>query len=175
MKRRQPKAIDAVSNGVLAAIAGTVAMDTLWYRRYRHTGGTDNFLAWESSAGTDSYEQAAAPAQVGKRVVEGLMQTELPPYTARAMNNLVHWATGLAWGTVHGVLAGSARRPRAAYGLATGALAWGTSYATLAPAKIYKPIWQYPAAVLWSDLSAHLVFGLGLGAAFRLLSDRSAA
>jgi hypothetical protein len=173
MKQAHLTAIDAIASGVVAGVAGTTAMDALWYRRYKHNGGNDSFLAWESSAGTENYEQAAAPAQVGKRVVEGFLQTELPPRTARAMNNVVHWATGLAWGTVHGVLAGSTRRPRAAYGLATGALAWGASYATLTPAKVYKPIWQYPAAVLWKDLSAHLVFGLGVGAAFRLLADRN--
>ena len=175
MNRTQQTTIEGIRNGVLAGVAGTVAMDTLWYRRYKRDGGADGFLAWESSAGTEGYEQAAAPAQVGKRVVEALLQTELPPSTARAMNNLVHWGTGLAWGTVHALLAGSARRQGVTKGLATGALAWGTSYATLAPAKVYKPIWQYPPAVLWKDLSAHLVFGLGVGAAFRVLADRSAA
>jgi hypothetical protein len=40
----------------------------------------------------------------------------------------------------------------------------------LAPAKLYKPIWEYPRSVLWKDLSAHLAYGLGTGAAFRALS-----
>jgi hypothetical protein len=40
----------------------------------------------------------------------------------------------------------------------------------LAPAGVYKPMWEYPLDVLWKDLSAHLVFGLGTGLAFRALA-----
>jgi hypothetical protein len=163
--------IAAIAKGALAGIAGTLAMDLLWYARYRRGGGEDSFYDWEFSAGTTNYEQAAAPAQVGKRLVEGYLQTELPERTARAMNNAVHWATGTLWGAVHGVLAASnGHVPEAPLGLATGGVAWGSSYAMLAPAKLYKPIWEYPRSVLWKDLSAHLAYGLGTGAAFRALS-----
>ena len=127
-------------------------------------------MDWELSSGTASYDEAAAPAQVSKRLVEGYLQTELPPRSARTMTNAVHWATGLMWGTAHGVLAGSTARRRIAAGLATGATAWVASYAMLAPAKLYKPMWEYPPEVLWKDLSAHLVYGLGTGAAFRALA-----
>lgn len=41
----------------------------------------------------------------------------------------------------------------------SGATAWAASYAMLTPAGIYKPISEYPPAVLWQDFSAHLVFG----------------
>jgi hypothetical protein len=162
--------IGSMLTGALAGAAGTIAMDLLWYFRYKRDGGEDKFLDYELSSGTTSYEQAAAPAQVGKRVVEGYLQTELPPRTARAMNNTVHWATGLLWGTAHGVLAGSTTRRRISVGLATGATAWAASYAMLAPAKLYKPMWEYPPDVLWKDLSAHLIYGLGTGAAFRALA-----
>jgi hypothetical protein len=162
--------LDLIMAGVLAGAAGTLAMDLLWYLRYKRDGGEDSFLDWELSSGTASYEQASAPAQVGKRLVEGYLQTELPPHTARAMNNAVHWATGLLWGTAHGVLAGSTAKRRTSAGLATGAAAWAASYAMLAPAKLYKPMWEYPTGVLWKDLSAHLIYGLGTGAAFRALT-----
>jgi hypothetical protein len=145
-------------------------MDLLWYRRYRRDGGEDGFLDWELSAGTTSYEQAGAPAQVGKRVVEGYLQRELPPESARAMNNAVHFLTGASWGVAHGVLTTPRGSPRAVYGLATGVAAWAASYAMLAPAGLYKPMREYPRGVLWKDLSAHLVFGLGTGVAFRALA-----
>ena len=170
MLKRKPTAIGALSRGALAGVAGTIAMDLLLYRRYKRDGGTDGLFDWEFSSGTESYEHAAAPAHVGKRIVEGYLQTELEPQTARSMNNAVHWATGVAWGLAHGALIGSVSSPRARYGLATGTLAWTGSYALLAPAGLYQPIWKYPAAVLAKDLSAHLVFGLGTGAAFRALS-----
>jgi hypothetical protein len=165
-----------VRNGVIAGIVGTAAMDLLWYRRYRRDGGQDGLLDWEFSAGTESYEDAGVPAQVGKRVVEGALQTELEPGTARTMNNVVHWATGIGWGTLHAVLLASAKRePRVAYGFATGTSAWAASYAMLAPMKLYKPIWEYPPSVLGKDLSAHLVYGLGAGGAFFALARRSRA
>ena len=150
-------------------------MDLLLYRRYKRGGGTDGLLDWEFSAGTDGYEQAAAPAHVGKRLVEGYLQTELDPQTARHMNNAVHWATGVAWGVTHGVPAGSASSSRARYGLATGVVAWAASYAMLAPAGLYQPIWKYPVSVLANDLSGHLVFGLGAGVAFKVLDRRRAS
>jgi hypothetical protein len=172
-KRCPPTPLAAIAEGALAGIAGTLAMDLLWYARYRRNGGKDNFYDWEFSTGVTNYEQAAAPAQVGRRLVEGYLQTELPDSTARVMNNAVHWATGAFWGTAHGVVAASmGNRPRASLGLGTGVVAWSSSYATLAPAKLYKPIWEYPPSVLWKDLSAHLIFGLGTGAAFRALSSR---
>ena len=160
----------AIVRGALAGLVGTLAMDLLWYRRYRGDGGDDGFLDWEFSAGTTSYEQAGAPAQVGKRVVEGYLQRELSDESARTMNNAVHVITGVAWGTLHGIATASMGRTRTIDGLATGATAWAASYATLAPAGVYKPIWKYPPAVLWKDLSAHLVFGLGTGLAFRALA-----
>jgi hypothetical protein len=91
---------------------------------------------------------------VGKRVVEGYLQRELPPESARAMNNAVHFLTGVSWGVVHGILATPKGSARAAFGLATGAAAWAASYAILAPAGLYKPMREYPREVLWKDLRA---------------------
>ena len=170
MLRRKATPLSAIVRGTLAGVAGTVAMDLLLYRRYKRGGGTDGLFDWEFSAGTENYEQAAAPAHVGKRIVEGYLQTELAPGTARSMNNAVHWSTGLGWGLAHGILAGSAARPRASYGLVTGTAAWAASYAALAPTGLYQPMWKYPRSVLANDLSAHLVFGFATGAVFRALT-----
>lgn len=157
--------LKASTKGAVAGLVGTLAMDAVWYRRYRRDGGEDGFVAWETSAGTESYDEAGAPAQVGKRIAEAALHRDLPPSSARTMNNVVHLATGAGWGAAHGL---AARRrdalPRTA-GLLTGAAAWGTSYALLAPAGVYKPIWAYPLSVLWKDLSAHLVFGAATGVA----------
>lgn len=165
----------ALVRGAAAGLAGTLAMDALWYRRYRRGGGTDGFLDWELSAATKSYEQAGAPAQVGKRIVEGYLQRELPPASAGMMNNAVHLLTGVAWGATHAIVTTSTPAPRAASGPLTGATAWAASYAMLAPAGIYEPVSDYPPAALWQDLSAHLVFGLATGIAFAALTGRRTA
>lgn len=165
--------ISAILKGVAAGLVGTLAMDLVWYSRYRQSGGEQSFVEWDLASGVDDYENAPAPAQVGKRIVEGFFATELDAKTARSMTNFVHWATGAGWGTGHGVVHGSMPAPSALTGILTGVGAWATSYATLAPAGIYKPIWEYDAATLWKDLSAHLVFGLATGITFRLLVRRN--
>lgn len=170
MKHDTP--IGSILKGALAGAAGMVAMDLVWYKRYRSGGGDQTFAEWEFSSGLDGYDSAPAPAQVGKRVVEGILDLKLDPGTAGAMNNIVHWGTGLGWGAVHGIVAGSLSKPRAVIGLLTGGGAWLASYAALAPLGLYKPIWEYDAQTLWKDLSAHLAFGAGLGIVYRAISRR---
>lgn len=159
----------ALIRGVLAGAAGTAAMDAVWYARYRRDGGEDPFLAWEFSSGMD-WDSAPAPAQVGRRVAEGFLQRELPASAAAPMNNAVHWATGLGWGAMFGLLAGSRRSPRLRSGIRLGVTAWAAGYAVLPLAGLYEPMWKYDPKTLWKDLSAHLAFGTGTAAAFRLLS-----
>jgi hypothetical protein len=164
--------VGAVLAGLLAGAAGTAIMDGVWYARYRRDGGTSGFADWETAAGLDGFQDAPAPAQLGKRVAEGLLQRELKPRTARLMTNVVHWGYGLAWGAAYGIVAGSTRRPKAAYGLVFGLVVWSTDYVVLPPTGIYKPIWQYDAKTLWKDASAHLAFGVGTAATFKLLARR---
>jgi hypothetical protein len=164
--------IGAVVGGMLAGAAGTVIMDGVWYARYRRDGGTSGFLEWETASGLDRFEDAPAPAQVGRRVLEGLLQRELKPGSVRLVTNVVHWGYGLAWGAAYGIVAGSTRRPRASYGLLFGPIVWSTGYLVLPPTGIYKPIGQYDARTLWKDASAHLAFGVGTAATFKLLAGR---
>lgn len=169
--RSKVSPLAAVLKGAVAGIGGTAAMDLLMWQRYRSEGGSDRFLAWEFSAGLASYDGAPAPAQIGRRILEGYLQTELPAGTARLMNNTVHLATGVQWGVVHGILAGSSGRSGALSAARTGITAWLASYALLAPAGLYQPIWTYPPPVLAKDASAHLVFGLGVAATFMVLAN----
>jgi hypothetical protein len=76
--RRQPLTpLAAVVGGILATAVGTVCMDAVRYVRYRRDGGEDTPLEWEF-APADSWAQAPDPGQVGKRVIEGFTQRELP-------------------------------------------------------------------------------------------------
>jgi hypothetical protein len=165
----RPTPIGAVIRGAVAGAIGTAAMDAVWYARYRHGGGPLGPIAWDLSEGLEDWESAPAPAQVGKRVVEGFLQRPLKPERARAMNNLVHWAYGISWGAAYGVAAGSLRDPKARLGLLFGPAVWSTAYVVLPPSGLYEPITSYDAATLWKDASAHLAFGLGTALAFRWL------
>ncbi len=164
-----PTPIGVIARGLISGALGTAAMDLVQYRRYRRGGGSQSLPDWEFSAGLDDWAEAAAPAQVGRRIVEGLFQVELAPRWARSANNAMHWAYGLMWGAQYSVVAGSAPVPRVAYGLLLAPVAWGSGYVVLPLAKLYQPIWEYDAATLAKDLSAHVVYGLTTAAAFRAL------
>jgi hypothetical protein len=159
----------AIAGGLLAGAIGTVSMDTVRYVKYRRGGGHDSALAWEFGP-VDSWEQAPDPGQVTKRLIEGFTQREIPDRWAWLTSTLTHWAYGSAAGALYGVLAGSMRRPHALYGLPFGATVWVSGYVVLPEAGLYKPIWDYDAKTLASDLSAHLAYGAGTGAAFWLFT-----
>ena len=91
MSDTPPTPVSAVVRGLLAGAVGTAAMDALLFARYRRGGGETRFADWEFSAGLNGWEDAPAPAHVGKRLVEGLFDIELPPQRARLVNNVTHW------------------------------------------------------------------------------------
>jgi len=160
----------AVVKGLLAGAIGTAAMDLVMYLRYRKDGGEQTFVEWESSAGLDDWEQAAAPAQLGKRIFESFFQRELSAEWARTTNNVMHWSYGSMAGAQYAIAAGSVSAPWIRSGIVLGTTVWGSSYVVLPAAKLYKPIWKYDTATLAKDLSAHLAYGLTAAAAFRVLA-----
>ncbi|MGH2706500.1 MAG: hypothetical protein ACRDJ4_15860 [Actinomycetota bacterium] len=164
----------AVLRGLLAGAAGTAAMDLLWFARYRRDGGESGLLDWEFTVGVDDWEKAPVPAKVGKRIAESLLRRELAPKYAPITNNVVHWGQGLLWAALFGIAAGATAAPRVVFGLAFGPLVWSSAYVVLPPTGLYKPIWQYDAATLWKDFSAHLVYGVVTAAVFRALAGPGA-
>jgi hypothetical protein len=165
-----PTPLGAIGRGLIAGAVGTAAMDALLFARYRRGGGAIGFRDWEFSSGVSGWDDAPAPAHVGKRLVEGLFATELPGSKARLVNNVTHWAFGVLNGIQYGIVASSLREPRVRYGLPFGASVWATGYVVLPAAKLYEPIWKYDAKTLANDLSAHLVYGLTTASGLRLLS-----
>ncbi len=158
-----------VTRGIAASALGTLSMDLFLYRRYKRDGGATGLYAWESSAGLAGWEDAPAPAKVGKRMIETVTRRELSPRYARLVNNVTHWGYGMSAGAPFGVLAGLAASPKLRYGLPFGAGVWATGYAVLPALGVYRPIWEYDVETLAKDLSAHLVYGIGTAAAFRVL------
>ncbi|MGP7997275.1 MAG: hypothetical protein ACLPKI_08140 [Streptosporangiaceae bacterium] len=159
----------AVAGGVLAGAVGTVCLDAVQYMRYRRGGGTDTPLEWEF-APVGTWAEAPAPGQVARRVVEGFTQRELPDRWAWLISTIMHWGYGSSAGAAYGVLAGSLRRPHPWYGVPFGAVVWATGYVILPEGGLYKPIWEYDAKTLTEDLTAHLAYGAGTGAAFWLFA-----
>ncbi|MDQ3177638.1 MAG: hypothetical protein M3Q72_08840, partial [Actinomycetota bacterium] len=90
--------------GVAAGAVATLAMDLVWYRRFREGGGDASFSEWALTSSATSFDEAPAPAQVGKLVADAV-GVELPTSSIAAANTVVHWATGSSWGAVGGVAA----------------------------------------------------------------------
>lgn len=155
--------------GVVAGVLGTLAMDLLWWRRYRDGGGEDGFADWEFATGVDSFDNASAPGQVGQRVA-GLLGVELPDETAGTTTNVVHWLTGAGYGIAH-ELVHDGGNPLLR-GAATGVGAFANSYTTLGAMGVYEPIWEYDAGTLRGDLTAHVLFGVTTGVAHAALRTR---
>jgi len=168
----RPTPVGAVVRGLVAGAAGTLAMDLALFARYRRGGGRSRFLPWELSAELEKWDDAPAPAQVGKRLVEGLFLVDLPDRLAPLVNNVTHWGYGVLGGAQYGLLAGSLRSPRVGLGLPFGTGVWAGSYVVLPAAKLYRPIWEYDRRTLGNDLGVHLVYGLTTAAAFTLLRRR---
>lgn len=165
--------VGALVRGAVAGLAGTLAMDGALYARYRAGGGQSGFLDWEFSRGLTSWEKAGPPAQVGRRLYEGLFQKKLPAGTAALTSNVMHWSYGLGWASAFGLVEGSFRSQRILDGLGLGTTVWGSDYLVLPAAKLYKPIWDYEPQVLAEDLAVHLLYGLVTAAVFKALSPRS--
>jgi hypothetical protein len=159
----------AVVGGLLAGVVGTVGLDTAGYLRYRRSGGKKNPLEWEFGP-IDSWENAPDPGKVAKREIEGFTGRELSDRWAWPLSTAMHWGYGSAAAALYGIVAGSLREPSPLYGLPFGAAVWAAGYAVLPEAGIYKPIWEYDAKTLASDLGGHLAYGAGTGTAFWLFA-----
>ena len=162
--------LSAVLAGAAAAAAGTLAMDLLRFVRSTPRRDLAAFMDWEFSADLRDWEQAPPPAQIGKRIFEGVFQRPLAPEHARVTNNLVHWLYGMSWGALYGIVAGSIRVAPILSGLVFGPLVWASGYTVLVPAKLYRPMWEYDGKTNWEDISGHLAYGVTTAVAFASLA-----
>ncbi len=161
---RRPLA--AVGRGLLAGVVGTAAM-TGWQELSMKIRSDDDDGGGGGEEPDDPWEQASAPAQVGRRIIEGVFHRDASPELIPLLTQGMHWAYGTGWGAVYGVVAGSAghRRPLR-HGITFGAGVWAMSYLQLVPMGLYQPPWRYPPEELAMDLSYHLVYGVGTGLSF---------
>ncbi|MEO7398717.1 MAG: hypothetical protein ABIW84_09155 [Ilumatobacteraceae bacterium] len=159
-----------IRNGVIAGVVGTLAMDLVWFARDRAKGGQQAFTSFEFGSSATGFEEAPAPARVG-RYVARLAHVELPDRLAGQTNNVVHWATGITWGVFAAGLRSVPRVGPVRAGFIAALSAFATSYVVLPKIGVYEPITDYDSKTLWDDLSAHLVFGAALGTSIGLLHD----
>lgn len=145
----------AVGRGLAAGAVGTAAMT-----------GYQLAVAKLRDSGSSS-----APAEVGRRIIEGVFQREVPEEGMGALNNAMHVVYGTSWGPVYGVAQSSLGLPAPHHGALFGTLVWGASLVELPAMKIAPPIWKTPPLEIALDLSYHLVYGLAVAAAYALLEQ----
>jgi hypothetical protein len=156
--------------GAVSGVCGTIAMDTLWYHRYRKGGGDEGISTWEFARSVTGWDNASTPGKVGAKLLTFVARRPAPDSWARPTTNVVHWLTGAGWGIQYSLLTRHVGRDRVALGLLLGPSAWASSYVVLPVLGLYKPIWKYDARTLAKDLSAHVLYGLVTAGAVRGLS-----
>ncbi|MEU5058826.1 MULTISPECIES: hypothetical protein [unclassified Streptomyces] len=167
---KQLTPLGAITSGLVAGLVGTVCMDTVRFLRQRRSGGERNPLRWEF-APVRTWKAAPDPGQVGKRLIEGFTQRELPDAAAWPVSTFMHWSYGAFYGALYGVVAGSVRKPPSGvYGVPFGAVVWISGYIALPIAGLYEPIWKYDSKTLADDLGPHLVYGAATGTVFGILA-----
>ncbi len=155
--------IGALIRGLAAGVAGTAAMTAYQTIVSRIRGGG-------SSREPETWDDAPAPAQVGRKALR-LVGVEVARDRIPLLTNVVHWSYGTFWGAVYGVAyALGVEAPWLVTGIVFGLLVWLFGYVVLPLLRVYDPIWKYDAKTLALDASYHLVFGIGVAAAFRLLA-----
>ena len=158
--------LGAIACGVAASALGTLAMDLVPLPALpAASGGESGFGAWESSAGLDSWDDAPAPAKVGKRMVESrhAARSVAAPRASRQQRHALGLRRSSA-GAQFGLLAGSLRSPKLGLRAAVRRGRVGGGLRRPAALGVYRPIWEYDLETLGKDLSAHLVFGTATAA-----------
>ena len=147
--------LGAVVKGLAAGAAGTAVM-------------TGYQLAVAKAMGSGS---SYIPAEVGKRVIEGVFGGEVPEERMETLNNVVHALYGTGWGPVYGIVQSSLGARPSRHGVAFAALVWGASLVELPAMGLAPPVWEMPPQTVALDFSYHLVYGLAVAGAYAALGD----
>lgn len=150
----RPSPLGAVVRGLVAGAAGTAAMTAAQTAVAKRRGS----------------EPSTTPAEVGKRIVEGVLQRgpvrddQIP-----LLNAAMHWAYGTSWGAVYGLAQGTRRARVTRGGPAFGTFVWGASLVELPAMKLAPPVWKSPPAGLAEEVGYHVVYGLAVALTYAAL------
>jgi hypothetical protein len=166
--RHAPTPVGAVVRRLGATAVGTLAMDLVLFARYKRRGGKIGLRDCKLSSEVETWDQT--PAQVGKRLVEGLFSHVSCPTGAR------RWST-----TSRAGVPGCSPARRAdswsehcthpasgsAFPLARACGRWATSFCP-PPSSVERS--ESTTSERLADECDHLVYGLTAAAVFPLLS-----
>jgi Family of unknown function (DUF6789) len=155
MSRRRTTPLGAVAKGIVAGAAGTGVMTAYQLAVARAMGSGSSYT----------------PAEVGKRIIEGVLRREVPAERTETLNNVVHALYGTSWGPLYGIVQSSLHPRRTRHGVAFAALVWGASLVELPALGLAPPVWEMSPQTVALDFSYHLAYGLGVAGAYAVLGD----
>lgn len=155
MSRSRTSPLGAVAKGLAAGAIGTAVM-------------TAYQLAAAKAMGSGS---SNVPGEVGKRVIEGVFHREVSDEQVEKLTNPVHALYGTSWGVLYGLVHSSLRPSSGRHGLAFGTGVWGASLVQLPAMGLSPPVWEMSPQTIALDLSYHLVYGLGVAAAYAAIES----
>ena len=155
MARPRTTPLGALAKGVAAGAVGTGVMTAYQLAVARAMGSGSSYV----------------PAEMGKRVIEGVLRRKVPEERTETLNNVVHAVYGTSWGPVYGIVQSSLRPTARRHGVAFAALVWGASLVELPALGLAPPVWEMSPQTVALDFSYHLVYGLGVAAAYAALGD----
>lgn len=106
------------------------------------------------------------PGEVGRRMIEGVLQRAAPEGIEAKLTMPVHVLYGTGGGAIYGIIHASMWPRHLRHGLVFGTVAWAASMLALPVMKLAPPPWEMPIREIPIDLSYHLVYGLGVAVGY---------
>ncbi len=166
MSRRRHRS-NLVLDATLGAVSGLVASWVMEQAQPRiMAAGSEKTKEREKRAQGDLEPATYRTAEAAAR----LFGASIPEDCKDVAAEIVHYATGAAWGALFGVLASRAAVPVIAAGAAWGSVVWLLSDELLVPALGLsgRPT-RYPLSTHAKALASHLVYGAATDAGYRAL------
>jgi hypothetical protein len=145
--------------GLAAGIAGTATMTI--------AQGAEFVL-------TDA-KPSSSPADVAAKLKRSAGRGKLKRSQRRAANQAMHWLYGTSWGIPYGLVAAGSKVQPEVSGPVFGLLVWGAALAHEPALGIADVPWKRSVQSLGSEALFHVVYGIGAGAALRVVRNALAA
>lgn len=167
MSMRKKRARDVALDAALGAASGLLASWVMERAQARiSAAGSEATRQREKEASGDQEPATFRAAQAAAHLVRRSIPEERKPLAGE----VVHYATGAAWGALFGALAPRLPAPVLAAGVAWGALVWLVNDEMIVPALGWSsgPT-RYPASAHAKALASHVVYGAATDAGYRAL------
>ncbi len=151
----RPSLIRNAGKGLIAGVAATAAMT----------------IAQGAEFVLTSAEPSDAPATVADKASRKLGFGRIKRRDKPKANQGMHWLYGVSWGVPYGIFAANAKLRPEVTGPAFGLIVWLVALGQQPAAGVAELPWKRSLQSLGSEALFHVVYGVGAGAAMRVLRN----